>query len=137
MNRSEIMAAVKSKNTRPELLVRRILFALGYRYRLHSATLPGHPDIVFSSRRKVVFVHGCFWHGHDCRAGRNRPASNLAYWSSKLTRNVTRDRRNVTRLKKDGWALLVLWECELQDTEKLKARLRAFLGKTTLKRRSS
>ena len=126
--RSVIMARVKSKNTVPEMIVRRLAFSLGYRYRLHVAALPGKPDLVFPGRRKVIFVHGCFWHGHDCRAGRNRPASNIAYWSAKLDRNFTRDRENQARLKIAGWDPLVLWECELRNTEKTAERLREFLN---------
>lgn len=129
--RSAIMARVKGKDTAPEMIVRRLAFSLGYRYRLHVATLPGKPDLVFPSRRKAIFVHGCFWHGHDCRAGRNRPASNLAYWGAKLDRNLARDRENQAHLKAAGWDTLALWECELRDAEKTAGRLRAFLDSSS------
>ena len=127
--RSAIMARVKSKDTGPEMAVRRHAFSLGYRYRLHVAKLPGKPDMVFTGRHKLIFIHGCFWHGHDCHAGRNRPASNVAYWSAKLERNAARDRENLRCLKAAGWELLVIWECETRDAVKLKKHLRTFLGK--------
>ena len=126
--RSAIMARVKSKDTTPEMIVRRLAFRLGYRYRLHDNRLPGKPDLVFSGRRKVIFVHGCYWHGHDCRAGRNRPASNLAYWNKKLTRNCERDKEHQRLLKKSGWSYLILWECELKAANELERRLQEFLG---------
>ncbi len=122
------MAAVKSKDTRPELAVRRMAFALGYRYRLHSPKLPGHPDLVFASQRKIIFVHGCFWHGHTCRAGRNRPNSNVEYWNKKLDRNVERDRINIGLLEEAGWRVCVIWECETRNQDKLKATLEEFLS---------
>ena len=134
MNRSEIMAAVKSKDTHPEKVVRRMLFALGYRYRLHAKNLPGCPDIVFPSRRKAIFVHGCFWHGHRCRAGRNRPASNTEYWNRKLTGNVNRDRHNIKILKKAGWSIHVIWECETRDSARMSSQLAAFLRKSAATR---
>ena len=96
--RSAVMRRVRGKDTGPEMVVRRLLTALGYRYRLHRADLPGRPDIVFPGRRKAIFVHGCFWHGHDCRAGRNRPASNTSYWSVKLARTMARDERHCREL---------------------------------------
>jgi len=122
------MSRVRGKNTVPEMIVRRLVFSMGYRYRLHDAALPGKPDLVFPSRRKVIFVHGCFWHGHTCRAGQNRPASNLAYWSTKLDKNQARDQDNQKRLKATGWDSLVVWECELRDAERMVKRLSAFLG---------
>jgi len=128
MNRSEIMAAVKSKNTQPELIVRRLLFSLGYRYRIHNSKLPGNPDIIFPSRRKIILVHGCFWHGHDCTAGQNRSISNVEYWTGKLTRNVERDQKNLELLKNAGWSVLVIWECTLKNLDRLRNRLKAFLG---------
>lgn len=127
--RSAIMARVKNKDTAPEMIVRRLAFALGYRYRLHSAKLAGKPDLVFSGRRKVIFVHGCFWHGHHCRAGQNRPMSNTNYWSKKLERNIQRDKENLRGVRSAGFSALVIWECETRDTVKLKKRLQTFLGK--------
>jgi DNA mismatch endonuclease (patch repair protein) len=100
---------------------------MGFRYALHSAKLPGKPDLVFTSRRKVIFVHGCFWHKHRCRHGSIAPASNSDYWSKKLERNRLRDRKNVFRLKKEGGKVLVLWECSIKNLPSLEKRLAAFL----------
>ena len=125
--RTKTMRAVKGKDTKPELRVRRMLHALGYRYRLHRRDLPGAPDLVFPGRKKVIFVHGCFWHGHDCKHGRNRPASNRSYWTPKLDRNVARDQSNQAKLRELGWAVMVLWECELADEAALKKRVVGFL----------
>ena len=112
--RSETMRRVLSANTKPELAVRSLVHRLGYRYRLHVADLPGKPDLVFPSKRKIILVHGCFWHGHRCRAGRNRPASNVVYWAKKLEGNQIRDRKNLTRLRKLGYRVLIVWECNLE-----------------------
>ena len=125
--RSEIMSRVRSKNTRPEMLVRRLVHAEGYRYRLHDRRLPGCPDLVFKSRRKVIFVHGCFWHRHDKCALARMPKSRLDFWEPKLTANKERDARNKKLLAKEGWKVLTIWECELQDTERLKRTIRRFL----------
>lgn len=127
--RSRIMAQVKSKDTKPEMTVRRLLHRLGYRYRLHRKDLPGRPDLVFPSRRKAVFVHGCFWHDHaGCKKVR-LPSSNEDYWLAKLKRNRERDERNLVQLKKDGWKPLVIWECELADLDAVARNLVTFLGK--------
>ena len=126
--RSRTMRAVKAKNTGPELAVRSILHAAGYRYRLHDKKLPGKPDLVFTSRRKVVFVHGCFWHGHDCKRGDRRPKRNAEYWRDKIRRNRERDREHVVALKRAGWIPLILWECELQNVSVLLDRVKRFLG---------
>jgi len=112
--RSQIMRAVRSKDTRPELSIRHILHNLGYRYRLHSKDLPGSPDLVFSRRRKVVFVHGCFWHGHDCKRGAREPKTNAEYWKTKITNNKARDTRSLDALQQAGWEALIVWECELK-----------------------
>ena len=125
--RHEIMAAVRTKDTGPELIVRRVLSALGYRYRLHRKSLPGRPDIAFPGRRKVVFVHGCFWHGHGCTKGR-LPKSRLAYWKPKIAANKRRDATNLADLKRTGWRALVVWQCELRNTRMLTRTLKAFLG---------
>jgi len=123
------MQAVKSKDTSIELRVRGILHSEGYRYRLHDKTLPGKPDVVFGARRKVIFVHGCFWHCHECSRGDRRPKSNTEYWSAKLVRNRDRDRTAVQRLEQLGWLVLIVWECELrQDFSEVMNRIRAFLG---------
>lgn len=125
--RSRVMASVKGKNTKPEMLVRRLAHALGYRFRLHRKDLPGAPDLVFPSRRKVVFVHGCFWHGHDCARGARRPKANADYWRNKISRNRARDASAVAALEGMGWRVLTLWECEL-NREDLPLRLRGYLG---------
>ncbi len=120
------MASVGQANTAPEMLVRRMLHRLGYRYALHRRDLPGRPDLVFAPRRKVVFVHGCFWHGHECRKGR-LPSSNVEYWTAKIARNRERDRSNVAELKASGWDVCVVWECETSNLESLQLRLVEFL----------
>ena len=125
--RSAIMRAVKSIDTKPELLVRRLTHALGYRYRLHRADLPGKPDLVFSSRRKVIFVHGCFWHGHNCPRGARTPKSNTDYWLRKITRNQARDQANLEALNHQGWDTLIVWECQTKDFETLELCLTNFL----------
>lgn len=124
--RSAVMRRVKSKDTKPELAVRRLLHAAGYRYRLHRKDLPGKPDLVFPGRRKAVFVHGCFWHGHDCRRGARQPKTNAEYWRAKIARNIDRDARTRAALGAAGWRSLVVWECELKD-EALLQRLENFL----------
>lgn len=121
------MARVRSRDTAPELLVRRLLWRMGYRYRLHCAGLPGKPDIVFASRRKAILVHGCFWHGHDCKRGARAPRANADYWARKIGGNRDRDARNLTALADLGWRALVLWECELADEAALEQTLRDFL----------
>ena len=124
--RSYIMAKVGQRNTGPELALRRALHALGYRFRLHRSDLPGKPDIVFPSRRKVIFVHGCFWHGHGCRWGK-LPKSRVDYWRPKIETNRERDRDVLTRLNEAGWEALVVWQCEMKDIEAALNRVRAFL----------
>jgi DNA mismatch endonuclease (patch repair protein) len=125
--RSEIMARVRSKNSRPELFVRKLVFALGYRYRLHARDLPGHPDLVFRKRRKVIFVHGCFWHRHAACALARLPKSRLDFWVPKLEGNKQRDQRNKRALTKDGWKVLTIWECQLKNTDRMLAKIRSFL----------
>ena len=112
--RSAVMRAVRSKDTSPELLVRSLLHRLGYRFRLHRAELPGRPDLVFVRQRKVVFIHGCFWHRHDCPGGRSMPATRREFWRNKFDGNRRRDRRVRTALRKLGWSALVVWECQLR-----------------------
>jgi DNA mismatch endonuclease, patch repair protein len=111
------MRAVRSYDTKPELFVRRSLHSLGYRFRLHRKDLPGKPDLVFPSRRKVIFVHGCFWHGHDCKRGDRVPKNNREYWIAKIGRNRVRDKSNLKKLKRLGWKAKVIWECDLQEPE--------------------
>lgn len=114
--RSRNMAAIRGKHTRPEMVVRRALHALGLRYRLH-ARLPGRPDLVFPKHRAVLFVHGCFWHRHTCANGRVTPRTRAEFWKAKLTGNAERDRRNRHALRKAGWRVLVIWECEIASTQ--------------------
>ena len=121
------MRRVRGKNTRPEMVVRRLAHRLGYRFRLHRRDLPGSPDLVFPGRRAVLFVHGCFWHQHDCSRGARRPSNKAAYWHPKLARNVERDREARQRLESEGWRVLVLWECEMRNSEQLSRRLTGFL----------
>lgn len=122
------MRAVRSKNTKPEILVRSLAHQLGYRFRLHRKDLPGRPDMVFPKRKAVIFVHGCFWHGHDCEKGMRRPSVNQAFWNAKLDANKVRDIAAVAALQEQGWSVLIIWECETKDSHGLAARLREFLG---------
>lgn len=126
--RSLCMAAVRSKDTSAELRVRRIAHGMGFRYALHKKELPGSPDLVFPSRKKVIFVHGCFWHGHGCARGMRIPASNRAYWVAKIERNRNRDKRSVSALRSAGWRTMVIWECELGDAVKLASKLNRFIA---------
>ncbi len=127
--RSRTMRAIRSKDMKPELAVRRLVHGMGYRYRLHRHGLPGRPDMVFASRRKVIFVHGCYWHQHSdpgCKIAR-RPKSNLDYWLPKLDGNVVRDADNQVRLRELGWDSLVIWECEVRAGDGIEERIRNFL----------
>ena len=126
-HRSRVMRAVKSRDTGPEMLTRRTVHGMGYRYRLHRKDLPGKPDLVFPSRRKAIFVHGCFWHGHDCPRGSRKPKANRAYWETKIRRNRERDLQSEAALKQDGWRVLTVWECQMKDEESFRRRLRKFL----------
>ncbi len=121
------MSRVKSKNTTAEMAVRRLIFGMGYRYRLHDKRLPGRPDLVFVGRRKAIFVNGCFWHGHEgCRYAR-LPKTHLEVWRTKLERNRARDRANIASLAANGWKTLTVWECELKKSDFLATRLRDFI----------
>ena len=124
--RRRIMQAVKSKNTGPELVVRRLLHSMGYRFRLHRKDLLGSPDVVLPSRLTAIFVHGCFWHWHGCTKGLP-PKSNLEYWLPKLQQNVIRDETKVEQLRSLGWRVLVVWQCELKEIDNLATRLESFL----------
>lgn len=127
-NRSENMRRIKGRNTTPELVVRRLAHMMGYRFRLHRRDLPGKPDLVFGPRRKVIFVHGCFWHQHqECRSGRI-PGSNIGYWAPKLRRNQERDAAAQTALAALGWDVMVIWECEAKDQSGISSRIASFLG---------
>lgn len=125
--RRKIMQAVRSRNTGPELAVRRILHRMGYRFRLHRADLPGRPDIVLPARRTAIFVHGCFWHGHGCAKGR-LPKSRPDYWQPKIATNAQRDRDKAESLQAADWRVVTLWQCELKDPDALADRLRGILG---------
>lgn len=125
--RSRRMALVRSTDTKPEMAVRKLLHGMGYRYRLHCRDLPGKPDLVFRSRRAVVFVHGCFWHRHDGCPLARMPKSRVKFWTTKLEGNRDRDARKITALEEIGWRVFVVWECELKDKERLGKRLRQFL----------
>lgn len=121
------MARVRSKNTRPELLVRKLVFALGYRYRLHDRKLPGSPDIVFGPRRKIIFVHGCFWHQHARCAIARVPKSRQEFWTRKFEGNKLRDQRNRRALARQGWKVLTIWECQLSNPNRVSERIGRFL----------
>lgn len=133
--RSRRMARIGSKNTVPELIVRRMAHAMGYRFRLHRRDLPGSPDLVFPRHKKIVLVHGCYWHGHGCKIGR-LPKSNLPFWQDKIVKNQARDARNLADLRKLGWQTLVVWQCETRKPTELSRALAVFLG-TPLKTRST
>ena len=122
------MAQVKSKNTKPEMLVRSLLHRMGYRFRLHIKTLPGHPDVVLPRYKAFIFVHGCFWHGHEGCKRATMPATRTEFWRKKIDGNQSRDRRNLTALEELGYQCLVIWQCEMKDIEALKMRLSEFLG---------
>ncbi len=125
--RSRIMRAVRGTDTAPEMLVRRMAHRMGYRFRLHRKDLPGKPDLVFPRLHKVVFVNGCFWHGHDCARGARAPKANAEYWRTKIKRNSLRDAANIAALKAKGWRATVIWECELKELARLEKRLIGFL----------
>ncbi|HYO82416.1 MAG TPA: very short patch repair endonuclease [Bryobacteraceae bacterium] len=124
--RSRNMAAIRSRNTRPEIIVRSALHAMGFRFRLHRSDLPGKPDLVLPRYGTAIFVHGCFWHMHNCRYGRPRPSTNSQFWEEKRKGNVARDRRNVFELKHAGWRVFTIWECETRDPDLLRNRLLAW-----------
>lgn len=126
--RRRTMQAVKSKDTAPELAVRSLAHGMGYRFRLHRKDLPGKPDLVFPRLHKVVFVHGCFWHGHDCARGGRAPKANADYWRTKITRNKLRDAANLNALEGTGWDAAVIWECELKEPARVAKRLKGFLS---------
>jgi len=126
--RSERMSRIQAGDTKPEMAVRRLVHGLGYRYRLHSKDIPGRPDLVFRSRKKVIFVHGCFWHQHGCNQYR-MPHSRREFWIPKLDRNVERDRTVARNLSEMGWKSLIIWECELKDLKAIEKRIVRFLGR--------
>jgi DNA mismatch endonuclease (patch repair protein) len=121
------MSRIGSKDTAPEMVIRKLLFSMGYRYRLHRSDLPGRPDIVFVRRRKAIFVHGCFWHAHGCKIGR-LPKSRVDFWRAKLERNAARDAENERALRGQGWDVLTLWQCETKNLAQLREQVSSFLG---------
>lgn len=125
--RSERMRRVKARDTKPELELRRLVWSLGYRYRKHRRDVIGHPDIAFIGRKRAIFLHGCFWHRHDCPSGRRAPKSRQAFWRAKFERNAARDVEVGRALKAAGWRALVVWECELRDAARVERRVRKFL----------
>lgn len=125
--RSRTMRAVRSKDTAPELKLRRLLHRAGFRFRLHRKDLPGSPDLVFPARKAVIFVHGCFWHGHGCKRGARVPKSNADYWRAKIARNIKRDARSLDALQATGWRAATVWECELRDAQVVLANVTSFL----------
>ncbi|MBE7524200.1 MAG: DNA mismatch endonuclease Vsr [Burkholderiales bacterium] len=124
--RSALMRRIRQKDTAPETAVRRALHALGYRYTLHPGNLPGRPDLAFPRRKAAIFVHGCFWHTHSCKHGRQRPSTNVAYWNAKSVANRARDRRKSRELRGMGWRSMIVWECQLRNDRWI-ARARRFL----------
>jgi DNA mismatch endonuclease (patch repair protein) len=127
LTRSQTMARVRARDTAPEMIVRRMLTRMGYRYRLHRSDIPGKPDIAFIGRRKAIFVHGCFWHGHDCKRGARAPKANADYWAAKIDRNRQRDAVTAAQLVENGWSALTVWECELRDADAARERLHDWL----------
>lgn len=128
LSRSETMRRVKGKDTSPEIAVRSMLHRMGYRFRLHRQDLPGKPDIVFPTRKKVVFINGCFWHGHDCVRGARVPKTNRKYWIEKIRRNMERDKKSSADLRIIGWKCLVVWECQIKRTAAIEKTLARFLN---------
>lgn len=128
--RSERMSKIRDKGSKAEIFVRKLVHGMGYRYKLHDNSLPGKPDLVFPARRKVIFVHGCFWHRHDCFNGQRKPKSRLDFWLPKLEKNRQRDAIVQTQLKEQHWDLLVIWECMIRDEASLRGIIHDFLGAT-------
>ena len=128
--RSEIMSRVRSHGTKPEVVVRKLVYGLGYRYRLRCPDVPGKPDLVFKGRKKVVFVHGCFWHRHEGCPNTRTPKSKVNFWRKKFEQNIARDRKVGQELTRAGWKYLIIWECQINDLEWLKKRIVSFLEDT-------
>ena len=126
--RSYNMSQIKCRNTKPELLVRSLVHRMGYRYALHRSDLPGKPDLVFVTHKKIIFVHGCFWHMHNCRKGRSMPATRKKFWQTKREGNKQRDKHNINKLRRQGWKVLIVWECQIRDIKKLTGILKHFLS---------
>jgi len=126
--RSYNMSQIKCKNTKPEMIVRSLVHRMGYRYSLHRKDLPGKPDLVLTRHSKIIFVHGCFWHMHNCRYGRVKPKTRAKFWQKKRQGNVERDRKNLRQLRKDGFKVLVIWECQTRNIDTLTKKLSKFLS---------
>ena len=126
--RSRNMAAIRSRNTAPEMKVRRALHAAGFRFRLHRRDLPGHPDIVLPKFQTVVFVHGCFWHMHRCPYGKPQPMTNSGFWSQKRMGNVERDKKNIRALRASGWRVYTIWECQTRNSQQLQAQIHKLIN---------
>ncbi|MEZ6164916.1 MAG: DNA mismatch endonuclease Vsr [Phycisphaerales bacterium] len=133
--RSRNMSRIRHRDTKPELLVRSMLHRMGYRFRVQGKGLPGRPDIVFSARKKVIQIHGCYWHRHDCTNGRYMPSTRTEFWAEKFRSNVERDKRNLKKLEAMGWSCLTLWECEIADDAPTQRRLARYLGLTRFSRK--
>jgi DNA mismatch endonuclease (patch repair protein) len=121
------MSRIRGKDTTPELFVRSIVHRLGFRFRIHNRNLPGKPDIVLPRHKKIIFIHGCFWHMHKCKYGRVKPATNASFWKTKRKGTVIRDKVNINKLKRDGWKVLVMWECEIHSTQKIQSKIVKFM----------
>jgi DNA mismatch endonuclease (patch repair protein) len=130
--RSDIMSRISGKETKPEILIRKFLFANGYRFRKNVKDLPGRPDVVLSKYKTVIFIHGCFWHGHTCKRG-VLPTTNVEFWKTKIGGNVERDKRNITELEKQGWNVIVIWQCEIKNNDLQNERLAKLLSEINLK----
>lgn len=127
--RSEIMSRIKGKQTKPEILIRKVLFANGYRYRVNVRTLPGKPDIVLTKFKTIIFINGCFWHGHnDCKAAK-LPTTNVVFWENKIAENIKRDKKNISNLEKSGWNVITIWQCRLRSQEKFQKQVHMLLDK--------
>lgn len=125
--RTKCMAAIRGKDTKPEMIVRSVVHRLGFRFRLHDSKIHGKPDLVFRSRRAVIFVHGCYWHSHACARGRSAPVTNAEFWQKKRAKTHQRDSNTISALRKGGWRVLVVWECQLKNLQRLATRIAAFL----------
>lgn len=123
------MARIKNRDTRPEMVVRRLVWAMGRRYRLHVAKLPGKPDLVFTATKQVIFINGCYWHRHDCRKGRSMPSTRVDFWARKFEQNTRRDAEAWKKLEEAGWSVFIIWECEVRDLANLERMLRKFLDR--------
>ncbi len=121
------MSRIRNKDTRPEMIVRSEVHRMGFRYKLHTSTLPGKPDLVLKRHNKIIFVHGCFWHMHKCKYGKVKPKTNAAFWENKRLGNVKRDKKVIRELETNGWQVLIVWECWVKDIYLLKKKLSSFL----------